>query len=168
MTPSFSRSRLRRIQFLLYFFVPVALALAAGAVFDHLAQSHLRQIQESMSQEVDSDIQSAAEAAGVSRELLDVQQRVTQALNEAKLGRIDEAQAYQLHTQIVEQVSRLQKRLSKMDSAHEQAMVQSKLSLALASFLHFREFLVDTNGDVIHKRTAPLTPELRKMLGLNT
>jgi PAS domain S-box-containing protein len=142
MSLRFTRSRLRRIHFLLYFFVPVAMALTAGAVFDHLAQRQLRQVQETMSQEVDNDARSAAEATNLSRALLDVQQRVTQALNEAKQGRIDEAQAYQLHTQIVERVSELQKRLSDMDSAHEQGLVQPKLALALASFLQFREFVL--------------------------
>jgi hypothetical protein len=31
-----------------------------------------------------------------------------------------------------------------------------------------REFLVAPTGDIIHKRTSPLTDELRKALGLNT
>ena len=88
-----TRSKLRRIRFLLYLFVPVALAFTCGTIFDHWAQSTLRQAQESMSAEVDADARSAAEAADISRSLLLIQQRVSMVLSEAKKGKIDEGQA---------------------------------------------------------------------------
>ena len=62
-----TRSKLRRIRFLLYFFVPVAVALGCGALFDHWAQTTLRQAQETMSAEVDADAHSASDAADISR-----------------------------------------------------------------------------------------------------
>jgi signal transduction histidine kinase/DNA-binding response OmpR family regulator len=144
MSFSFHSSRLLRIRFLLYFFVPVALALAAGAVFDNLARAQLRQAQEAMAVEVEveNDARSASEAADISRALLGIQQRVNQALDEAKQGRIDEGQAYQLHSHIVEQVAQLQTRLNAMRSARDQQRVQATLTPALNSFLQFRAFVL--------------------------
>jgi len=141
MTPA-PRSNLRRIRFLLYFFVPVALALGCGAVFDNWAQSTLRQAQESMAAEVDSDARSASEAADISRSVLLIQQRVSLALMEARLGRIDEAQSYVLHTQIVEQVDALHKRINRLNLSEEPVLVQAKVALALNAFLKFREFVL--------------------------
>ena len=156
-----TRSKLRRIRFLLYFFVPVALAFACGTVFDHWAQSTLRHAQESMSNEVDADARSASEAADISRSLLLVQQRVSSALSEAKLGKIDEGQAYQLHTQIVEQVAALRKRVTQLDSAKEIAPVQAKLALAGNAFARFQEFVL-MSTDIISidpKRAAEYLSE---------
>jgi signal transduction histidine kinase/CheY-like chemotaxis protein len=147
MSFSFLGSRLLRIRFLLYFFVPVALALTAGAVFDNQARAYLRQKQEAMALEVESDARTASEAADISRQLLDIQQRVSETLNEARQGRIDEGQAYKLHSQIVEQVAQLQTRLQALRNAHEQ-LVQDKLAAATNSFLLFRASVLSST-DII-------------------
>jgi PAS domain S-box-containing protein len=154
MKPVFKQgSRLRRFHFLLYFFVPVALALTAGAVFDSMARTYLSQAQETMSMEVERDARSASEAADISRQLLDIQQRVNLALNEAKQGRIDEGQAYQLHTQIVEHVAQLQTRLNALDQVQGRDMVQTKLATAKNSFLQFRTFVL-MSTDIISIDTS--------------
>ncbi len=137
-----TRSKLRRIRFLLYLFVPVALAFTCGTIFDHWAQSMLRQAQETMSAEVDADARSAAEAADISRSLLLIQQRVSMVLSEAKKGKIDEGQAYRLHTQIVEQVATLRTRITQLDSAQENAPIRAKLKTAIGAFGQFQEFVL--------------------------
>ena len=48
----FHSVRLLRVRFMLYFFVPVALALTVGAIFDNMARAHLSHEQEAMSLEV--------------------------------------------------------------------------------------------------------------------
>jgi len=83
-----SRSNLRRIRFLLYFFVPVALALTAGTIFDTLAQYRLRSAQETMSFEVETNVRWASKAADVSRKLLEIQQRVSLALTESSWAKL--------------------------------------------------------------------------------
>ena len=130
------------MRFLLYFFVPVALALAAGATFDHLAQARLRQAQNQMSAEVDNDARTASESAGIGRQLLEIHLRVTRALDQAKLGRLDQAQAYALHRQIVEEVSQLEKRLLAMRQKPAPEALQLRMLSALESFVQFRAFVL--------------------------
>jgi two-component system sensor histidine kinase/response regulator len=133
-----TRSRLARIRFLLYFFVPVAMALGCGAMFDLWAQRTLRQAQERMSASVDADARSATEAADISRRLLVIHQRVNRTLTEARQGEIDEAQAYQLHTQLVEELATLQNRLNHLEHTDPEHPLQRKLDLSKASFARFQ------------------------------
>mgnify|MGYP005805337911 CR=1 FL=1 len=138
--PFVDLNRLRRVRFLLYFFLPVALALTAGAVFDYVAQSKLRAAQEAASRAQTERLLESVEAAAISKQLLEIQLGVSQALTAAKAGKINEEQAYRLHTQIVDKLALLEQRLIAIASVHEQELVRAMLPATLQSFAHFREF----------------------------
>ncbi|MEY4756553.1 MAG: hypothetical protein RJA34_1451 [Pseudomonadota bacterium] len=138
----FFKLRLQRVRFLVLFFLPVAIALTAGALFDYFAQRQLREAQDRATAEQVKDSLAASEAASISRELLKVQQRVTQALEAAQSDRIDEAQAYQLHTQIVDQVANLQTRLDKLVGSTDEALMKTTAPIARKAFNDFRQFVL--------------------------
>ena len=134
--------QVRRFRFLLYFFVPVALALSVGWMFDLWAQSQLRQTQISMAQELERDIDAASQSADISLQLLKVQQRVTAALQGAKSGQLDEGQVYKVHSKVVDEVDQLEKRLQKMAELHERDIALAKLPAALLAFSNFKKFVL--------------------------
>ncbi|MFM1907508.1 MAG: hypothetical protein RLZZ591_1185 [Pseudomonadota bacterium] len=139
---AFFKLRLQGVRFLVLFFLPVAITLTAGALFDYYAQRQLREAQERANVEQAKDSLAASEAAAISRELLKVQQRVTQALEAAQYDKIDEAQAYQLHTQIVDQVANLQTRLDKLIGGADEALMKTMVPIARKAFGDFRQFVL--------------------------
>ena len=142
MKISFTSKRLRRYRFLLYFFVPVALALTTGALFDYYAQKTLRQAQQDVALQQDEDLREAQEAAAINLQLLDVQRQVTKALSASKNHTIDEAQAYRLHTQIVDTIAQLEVRLNELGKALDQEAAIQPYQGALRSFATFRELVL--------------------------
>ncbi|MFZ3220689.1 MAG: response regulator, partial [Rhodoferax sp.] len=138
--PLFDLNRLRRIRFLLYFFLPVALALTAGAVFDYVAQSKLRAAQAAAERTQTEHLLESVEAAAISKQLLEIQLSVSQALTAAKAGKIDEEQAYHLHTHIVDKLAQLEQRLIAITSVHDQELVRAMQPATRQSFDQFREF----------------------------
>ena len=65
---------IRSARFVLILFVPVLLALLAGAALSFFAAQHARGVQSELSQELSADLSMAAEAASISHELWEVKQ----------------------------------------------------------------------------------------------
>ena len=73
-------SRLKSVRFLLYFFIPVAIALILGAAFDIKTRHQLSQTQQELAIEQERDIRSAKLASSISRDMTELQKMVTIAL----------------------------------------------------------------------------------------
>jgi two-component system sensor histidine kinase/response regulator len=151
----FVRKRIRRFRFLLYFFVPVALALTTGAVFDYQAQRMLTEAQLKAALDQDKDLRASSEAAAINLQLLEVQRQVTHALSASKNRTIDEGQAYQLHSRIVDTTAQLEVRLKALAGAQNNLVAQQTHEGLMKSFAAFREFaLMSTDLIAIDTRLA--------------
>jgi len=133
---------LRRFRFLLYFFVPVALALTIGVLFDYLVQSKLRNAQEAAFLAQSDDVATATSVADISRSLLQIQQQVTQALSSARDNKIDEGQAYKIHSRIVDEVAALHQQLLALGQQDSFQAAPAEYRTALQSFADFRQFVL--------------------------
>ncbi|TXH88550.1 MAG: response regulator [Rhodoferax sp.] len=132
----------RRIRFLLYYFVPVALAVSVGAMFDYFVQSTLRQAQVSTAKEQSADLVVVSEISSINRQLLEIQLTVNSALNQAKNDNLDEAQAYKLHSKIVDEVAALETRLTNLTQNRQTELLGEKALTATAQFHQFRQFVL--------------------------
>ena len=133
---------IRRARFVLILFVPVLLALLAGAALSFFAAQHARGVQSQLSQEVSADLSMAAEAASISHELWEVMQAVNQALVRARKGEIDEAEAYRLHVGIVEQVASLEQRLGAVLIDNDDTLNPKEIQAVRQSFVDFKQFVL--------------------------
>ena len=133
---------IRSARFVLILFVPVLLALLAGAALSFFAAQHARGVQSQLSQEVSADLSMAAEAASISHELWEVKQAVNQALVRARKGEIDEAEAYRLHVGIVEQVASLEQRLGAVLIDRDDTLNPKEIEAVRQSFANFKQFVL--------------------------
>ncbi len=135
-------SRLKSVRFLLYFFIPVAIALILGAAFDIKTRHQLSQTQQELAIEQERDIRSAKLASSISRDMTELQKMVTIALTSAELGKLDEAEAYRIHTVVVDRVAVLEQSLEQLQSAHDAQIIQTKIPKTKEAFKGFGEFVV--------------------------
>ncbi|WMW80701.1 response regulator [Undibacterium cyanobacteriorum] len=132
----------RSIRFLLYFFIPVAIALIAGAAFDIETRRQLSQTQQALAEDQEQDLQSAKLASSMGRDMTELQKMVTESLTQAEIGKIDEAEAYRIHTLVVDRVALLEKQLLMLGGAHGSELIQTKMPAAGKAFVGFREFVI--------------------------
>ena len=96
----------RRSRFLLYFFLPVAFAMAVGAAYSFYVTSQSRSIQSAANAEQASHMQALVETTKISFEMLEMQRDLAEILQSARNGRLDEATAYQFHSDAVNRLAR--------------------------------------------------------------
>ncbi|MBR7799830.1 hybrid sensor histidine kinase/response regulator [Undibacterium fentianense] len=143
------------MRFLLYFFIPVALAIVAGTIFDNVTRSVLTTVQQDLAVDLEQDVGSAREATAISRQAVEVQKMVTQSLAQAKQGRVNESQAYQMHTVVVDKVAEIEQRLKTIGGTHDYPLVKERIPGALNAFSGFRQFvLASTNSISIDTNAA--------------
>jgi len=140
---------LKRIRFLLVFFLPVAFAIIAGTIFDNLTRSVLTETQESLALEQERDVSSAREATEISRQAFEVQKIVTQTLGKkAQSGQIEKEQASQIHAAVVEKVAKLDQRILTLGTTHDFSLVQEKIPAAITAFAEFRQFVLASTDSI--------------------
>ena len=98
-------------RFLLMFFLPVALAIAAGAVFSAVTVSRFAEMQRARNAQQALDLGILAESMKLSVEVLQVQKRITQALDDSRNGLIQGQAAIALHDRIVDTLTEMYVRL---------------------------------------------------------
>lgn len=135
-------SRIRSIRFLLYFFIPIAIALIGGAAFDIETRRQLSQTQQELAIDQERNLQSAKLASSISRDMTELQKMVTITLKDAELGKLDEAEAYRIHTVVVDRVAVLENQLNLLQKAHDAELIQVYLPKSKAAFSGFREFVL--------------------------
>ncbi|MFC0349318.1 hybrid sensor histidine kinase/response regulator [Undibacterium danionis] len=139
---------LKRIRFLLVFFLPVAFAVIAGTIFDNLTRSVLTETQESLALEQERDVSSAREATEISRQAFEVQKIVTQTLGKAQSGQIEKEQASQIHAAVAEKVAKLDQRILTLGTTHDFNLVQEKIPAAITAFAEFRQFVLASTDSI--------------------
>ncbi len=103
-----------RSRFLLYFFIPVAAAMLTGMTFNYWALANFRTLQVADNTQQSEDLQLAIDTSQLSFDMLSLQQELTGLLDQARAGRIDEAQAYQIHSRMVDRLEQLGQRASRV------------------------------------------------------
>jgi signal transduction histidine kinase/DNA-binding response OmpR family regulator/HPt (histidine-containing phosphotransfer) domain-containing protein len=98
-------------RFLLMFFLPVALALGAGAVFSAVTVSRFAEMQRARDAQQAIDLGILAESMKLSVEVLQVQKRITKALDDSRNGLIQGQAAQELHDRIVDTLTEMYVRL---------------------------------------------------------
>jgi two-component system, sensor histidine kinase and response regulator len=97
----------RRLSFFLLFFLPVLFSAGGAALVNYFSQISLLESQQAANLRQSEDLRTIAETALLSHEMLALQQKVGSTLRQAQAGKIDEADAYMLHTRIVDRVAEL-------------------------------------------------------------
>ena len=98
-------------RFLLMFFLPVALAIGAGAIFSAVSVSWFADLQRARNAQQAIDLGILAESMKLSVEVLQVQKRITKALDDSRAGLIQGPAAIQLHDRIVDTLTEMYVRL---------------------------------------------------------
>jgi signal transduction histidine kinase len=114
-------------RFLLMFFLPVAVAIGAGAVFSTVSVSRFSDSQRAVNQQQVTDLGILAESMKLSVEVLQVQKELTQALQDARAGKIKGEAATQLHDRIVENLTEMYVRLKGLQQSQEASEEVRKL-----------------------------------------
>lgn len=134
----------RRSRFLLYFFLPVALAMAVGAAYSFFVTSQSREVQRAANAEQAGHMQALVDTTNTSFEMLKIQRELTDVLRQARNGQLDEAQAYLFHSDAVN-------RLALSGTALEQSLVKlvsfaliddSAFAQARSQFYAYRNYVV--------------------------
>ena len=134
--------RFARYRFLLFFFIPVVLAMLAGAAFNYHAYTTLRDHQDQIHQEQTRYLNVLLETSSLSLDMLRLQQEVTRLLAQAKASSIDEAATYSLHARIVDAFASYSNRLEALKSSHNGMQVGEELSHAFEHFSEYRRYVV--------------------------
>ena len=93
------------------FFLPVALAIAAGGLFSYLSVSQFRDMQSASNTQQSQDLEILTESMTLTVEVLQVQKDLVQAIDDAAAGRVKGEAATALHDQIVERLTDMYVRL---------------------------------------------------------
>ncbi|MFZ6773664.1 PAS domain S-box protein [Undibacterium sp. SXout7W] len=103
--------------YLLIFFLPVALVAVVTGALNFISYSKLRQDHLAVSSAQNTDLQTVRLVAEFNQEATAVQLLVGDTLNKATSGQLSEAEVYLLHSQVVERMTRLEKRLPVLSNA---------------------------------------------------
>ncbi|MFZ4551024.1 MAG: response regulator [Aquabacterium sp.] len=137
-------SRSKLVRFVVLFFVPVAVALMAGAGLNQAFLMQVRDARQSSEVQRAKAAQVAAEAAAVSHELLLVHQQTMQAVEDASGGTMDAAQARHLHRHAVEQLGSIDQKMLRLSQTPESQLAMDKLNEARQSLVVFKQAILTT------------------------
>ena len=136
-------ARLRgRSRFLAYFFVPVALAFMAGAVYNYSSVSGYRDVQKSSDALIREHQQTVAEISRLGYEMLKLQHEVNDLLLRDGRGRLDAAQAYALHSRVVDRLAALEPRFKRLRDIPYSVNADAELGEVLRLFTAYRDSVV--------------------------
>jgi two-component system sensor histidine kinase/response regulator len=126
---------------LIYFFVPVALALLLGALFNILTVEGFRNKQEEGNVQQAEDLRVAVEMTQLSFDMLRLQQDLSDLLARARAGNLSEASVYEVHSQMVDRLSELDGRIKTVLAAD--SMTRSEKAVeALLQFAAYRNYAI--------------------------
>ena len=135
--------------FFLVLFVPVVLATLVAGLSNLAIQVSLHDTQHKASQVQKADVDAMLQASRVSNDMLKLQRLVSQTLDDARAGRIDEAQAYFIHTRVIDSLAAQQRVLDALRvqlAAYPAAT--SNLEGALEDFLSYRTSIITATDSI--------------------
>ncbi len=104
-------------RFLLMFFLPVAVAIAAGGAFSSLSVSKFRDMQSATNLRQIQDLDILTESMALTVEVLQVQKELVRAVEDAAAGRIKGQEAKVLHDGIVDKLTDMYVRLKELQQS---------------------------------------------------
>ena len=137
-------SRSKLVRFVVLFFVPVAVALIAGAGLNQAFLMQVRDARQSSEVQRAKAAQVAAEAAAVSHELLLLHQQTMQAVEQASNGAMDATQAMHVHRHAVEQLGSIDQKMLRLSQTPESQLAIDKLNEARGSLVAFKQAILTT------------------------
>ena len=132
-----------RLGFFVVFFAPVLLLTGLMGLVNLGSLSSLRGNHQNDNAGLADDMHVIAEATYFNKEVANVQRLVEKAMEDGMAGRLDEANAYLIHTQVVDRLAVLERQLEDL-TAHTQyiAVMQDESREAMADFRFYRDYLV--------------------------
>jgi hypothetical protein len=128
---------------LLLFLVPVLLVALLAALINFWSLHSLKQQHKQFSAEQSRDVAMLTEAARLSGEMAEIDTRVEKALAEAVDSKLDEAQLYRIHTEVVNKLAGLSKRVDALSQAGHVMEISPQDAQALREhFRAYRNFVV--------------------------
>jgi two-component system sensor histidine kinase/response regulator len=131
-----------RSRFLIYFFVPVALAFMAGAAYNYWSVSGYRDVQRDSDVLLKEHQRAVAEISRLGYEMLKLQHGVNDLLLREGRGRLDATQARALHAATVDRLSALEQRFKALRELPYSVNAQAELGEVLRLFTAYRESVV--------------------------
>ncbi|MDD2991035.1 MAG: PAS domain S-box protein [Zoogloea sp.] len=135
--------------FFLVLFVPVVLATLVAGLSNVAIQVSLLDTQHKANQTQKADVNAMLQASRVSNDMLKLQRLVAQTLDDARAGRIDEAQAYFIHTRVIDSLAAQQRVLETLRAqlaAYPAAA--GNVEGALEDFLSYRSAIITATDSV--------------------
>jgi PAS domain S-box-containing protein len=107
----------RRASLFLLLFLPVFFSAGLAALTNFITQSSQRDEQSAVNAQQRTDLQSISQVSQLSHGMLYLQKTVGDTLRLAEKGKIDEADAYQVHRQVVDRIAEMEVKLSQIKSS---------------------------------------------------
>jgi len=139
---------LRRLQFLLLFFMPVVVGIATAFLF---GWQTLTQYEDDNRRQADAhagDLRVQADAGRLALDMQKIQGLLIGLLGEARAGKADEARAYEVHTEVVDALATLERRLAKLHSDNPHMELDAAFQRAHGAFLDYRAQAISTTDIV--------------------
>jgi two-component system sensor histidine kinase/response regulator len=130
---------LKRTQFLFWMVVPVVCALLFGGVLNYATELRLQDVDADLAVRHEKNLLRAAIASDISRQLLVLQQDMTDLLDPARYPRIDHAGVALRHKRITMELAVLQSSLRELGQGNQDPALAGPLALADAAFFSYRD-----------------------------
>ncbi len=128
---------------LLLFLVPVLLVALLAALINFWSLHSLKQQHKRISTEQSYDVALLGEAARLSGDMAEIDTRVENALAKAVDHKLDEAQLYRIHTEVVNKLAGLSKRVDTLtQTGHVHEMSPQDAQALQEHFVAYRNFVV--------------------------
>ena len=134
--------KLRRVRippYVLYFFLPITLVAAAAGMLNLASFERVRQDQRTAAAAQATDIARISTATHINEEVASIQHLVSMTLEQAARGDIGEADAYLIHSSVVNRLAALETELPGLLVAHGNA---DEVQEARKDFQAYRNFII--------------------------
>ena len=145
----------RRHSLFLLIFVPVVLVAGTAALLNFVIQNALRDVRHQANLELKVDLQTMQEANLLRHQMLDLQRLVSRTLDDARAGHIDEAQAYFIHTKVVDQVDAQERTLKQLQPRFQALAQDGRMNDAIQEFANYKSAIImATDSIAVDTRVA--------------
>lgn len=130
---------MKRLSLFLLVFVPVVITTVLVGLVSLGTLTHLKEAYQGEGEELTADIRFIAEATQLSQDLGWIQRGAETALESAVVGQLDEATAYRIHSGLMDQLARAERRLWNVEHPDDSVSRPESPQEAATEFGHFRE-----------------------------
>ncbi|RKT49977.1 PAS domain S-box-containing protein [Azonexus fungiphilus] len=139
---------MRRLQFLLLFFLPVVLAIATAFLFGWQVLKEHEQDNRQLTAAQTEDLRRQAAANHLVLDMQRIQNLLVETLRGARAGSIDQAAAYRIHTRVVDGLAELERHLANLRADTPHPELAPAFARGQAAFREYRQQAVSTTDIV--------------------